>query len=110
MGENIDGMIELLTSIFTEGIIIIIVCYAVAEIIKRSTLPFFKKMNRGYIPIILIIIGISLSFIPEIFPNDTVQMSMIKGFICAAASTGIFEGYKGVKKAVQSSSKSESSE
>lgn len=94
---DISIITSFITSILTEGIVIIAICYAIGEFIKRSNISWVKKINKDYIPLIVAGLGILLSFIPEIFPEDGIRMSMIKGFICGISSTGIFESYKNVK-------------
>lgn len=107
MEDSIAILASFLTSILTEGIVIIIVCYSVGEFIKRSKLSWVKKINHDYIPIIVSALGMVLSFVPEIFPNDGIRMSLIKGFICGVASTGIFESYKNTKAAIKSKKENE---
>lgn len=99
--ENVNFIVSFLISIFTEGIIIIVICYVVAEFIKRSEIKWIKKINKGYIPIIVSVLGMILSFTPEIFPNDNLRISIMKGFICGASSTGVFEGYKNIKRSIK---------
>lgn len=99
--DSVEFLAAFVNSILTEGIVIIVVCFALAEFIKRSKINWVKKINRGYIPIIVAVTGMILSFVPDIFPNDSVYMSILKGFICGVASTGVFEGLKNTKKTLQ---------
>lgn len=96
--ENLTVAIEdLVIDLFTEGFIIVAFCFIIGRIIKSSKLSFFQKIDNNYIPIITLVIGIIMSFIPDIFPQDGVIMGVIKGAISGYASTGLYEFYKKLK-------------
>ncbi len=101
MEENIAAITNFITSILSEGFIIIAISYSIGEFIKRSSLSWVKKIHKDYIPIIVGCVGMALSLIPEIFPSDSIRIGLLKGFICGIASTGVFEGYKNTKKTIK---------
>ena len=92
-----NAMVAILNEILVEGCLVVFVCFAVGQIIKSSTIPFLDKIDNGNIPIITALLGMALSFIPAIFPNDPIPVAMIKGVITGWGSVGIAETIKNFK-------------
>lgn len=81
---------------FNGGVIIILVCYALAELIKSMKLN--TVIENRFIPIICAIVGTLMGLIPNIFKDTEIYFNLIYGFIMGVSSTGIFEIIKGSTK------------
>lgn len=91
------NFLELINSILSRGgIIIIIICYCVVEILK--SIGFDKTIQKRFIPLFCSILGAALGLVPGIFNDVNIYFKFIYGFIMGATSTGIFEIIKGIKR------------
>lgn len=90
------NFLELINSILSQGgMIIIIICYSVVEILK--SIGFNKTIPKRFIPLFCAILGAILGLVPGIFTNLNVFLKLIYGLIMGCTSTGIFEMFKGIK-------------
>lgn len=91
------SFLELINSILSSGgIIIIIICYCIVEILK--SIGFDKTIPKRFIPLFCAVLGAGLGMVPGIFSDINIYFKLIYGFIMGATSTGVFEMIKGIKK------------
>lgn len=83
-----ENVLVLFQSIFEEGILILLCCYVLGELVKR-----IDKINNEDIPIVVSIAGVILAIISKsfIFPEDPYIIVGFKGLILGWASTGGYE-------------------
>ncbi len=93
-----EEIIKFIGTLMTDGgLLIVIVCLGVGEIIKRWV-PDQVAQNK-YIPIFNGFLGGAISaFVPGIFPNQPIPVCLIYGVILGFASSGIYEGVTSLSK------------
>lgn len=82
-------------------LIIIVFCYVVVALIRRTKLP------NEFLPIISGVLGLLLGVaafyaIPSLVPVDNVGLSLAYGFFCGLASTGGNQVFKQAVKFIKS--------
>lgn len=90
-----ENIIDFIANLFlTNGIIIAVAAFVVAEIIKG-----FKKVPKNIIPLVGGILGIVLGIsIPNLFEGKDIITSGIMGLALGWAATGGYETIKNFKK------------
>ena len=90
-----ENIIDFIANLFlTNGIIIAVAAFVVAEIIKG-----FKKVPKNIIPLVGGILGIVLGIsIPNLFEGKDIITSGIMGLALGWAATGGYETVKNFKK------------
>lgn len=98
MEAIITNLTDLINGLLTDGFVIVLACFVLGQIIKTSNINFFKKIDNRNIPIITALFGMILSFVPDIFPQDSLITALIKGAVSGWAATGMYEFYRNYKK------------
>lgn len=89
--------VQLINNILSHGgIIIIVICYSIVEILK--SIGFDKTIPKRFIPLFCAILGAVLGLVPGIFTDISIYFKLIYGFIMGATSTGVFEMIKGIRR------------
>ncbi len=93
-----EQILNFIGSLLTQGgLLIVIICLGVGEIIKRW-IPDEVAQNK-YIPIFNGLLGGLIgAFIPSIFPDQPISVCLIYGIILGFASSGIYEGFASLSK------------
>lgn len=94
--QDLDLVKEVYDMIFSDGLLILIACYVLGNIITRC----IPKINNNFTVLILTLTGgVLMVAIPTIYSDDPLTVRVIKGIILGWSSTGLHELLKGLSKA-----------